>query len=339
MPVVSIVIPAYNAENYLPITIDSVLAQSFSDWELVVVDDGSQDETPLLVEAYAQRDPRITLLRQSNAGVLGKGTGTPGARNRGFLATDSMSEHVIFLDADDVWEPDALEMLVQALAEQRWSVAAHGLARYIDPDGVPFGDAKHQGRKRRAVAGWRLVEQPTDAPTTFATLVFGNQILTPGLVLMRRSALGALPPFDPLAPGIEDWDLLLRLARQGPFAFVDSVVLGYRRHPGQLSSRSRRMYRSGTYVRRKLMLSPENTTEQRALARFGEMHSCLEQLRWVGHDLAERRFTQAARHLQHSLRSVTRFGYNLATSLALQVGGLAPARQTRVLPPTGHIRS
>src|SRR5438045_3408144 len=121
---VSVVVPAFNAARFLPQTLESVLSQSVSDWELIAVDDGSTDETRRVAEDYAARDNRIVVVSQANAGVAV-------ARNRGFERSNRSHQYVLFLDADDVWEPNALELLVNALESEPSLVASHGLVRTL----------------------------------------------------------------------------------------------------------------------------------------------------------------------------------------------------------------
>jgi Glycosyltransferases involved in cell wall biogenesis len=102
-PVVSVIMPAFKAEKYISKSIESVLAQSFSDWELIVVDDGSPDDLASVVRKYAAQDARIRLISQENQGACG-------ARNRGIREADG--KYVAFLDSDDVWLPDFLQKMV-----------------------------------------------------------------------------------------------------------------------------------------------------------------------------------------------------------------------------------
>jgi len=116
---VSVVIPACNAAIHLRETIESVLVQTFTDWELVIVDDGSTDATYRVASRFARRDSRIRVVRQPNAGLSA-------ARNSGYAVTDAASRHVVFLDSDDVWTQDALEVLVAALDARPEAAAANG---------------------------------------------------------------------------------------------------------------------------------------------------------------------------------------------------------------------
>jgi len=96
LPLVSVIVPAYNAEAFIAQTLDSIISQTYQNIEILVVDDGSQDRTPEIVESFAQRDQRITLLRQANAGV---------AAARNLAIEKSNGEYIAPIDADDIWYP------------------------------------------------------------------------------------------------------------------------------------------------------------------------------------------------------------------------------------------
>ena len=102
MPAISVIVPVYQAEKLLPQCVDSVLAQTFSDWELLLIDDGSRDGSPALCDGYAARDPRVRVFHKPNGGVST-------ARNRGL--EQAAGQYIAFLDADDAFEPAALETL------------------------------------------------------------------------------------------------------------------------------------------------------------------------------------------------------------------------------------
>src|SRR5262245_22830573 len=121
MPAVSVIMPAYNAEPYLHLAIESVLRQTFTDLELVIVDDGSTDGTVAVAKAYAARDPRVLLLQQSNAG--------PGpARNTGFSA--AQGRFFAFLDSDDEWDDTFLAEHLAILQTRSDIDVVVGNARY-----------------------------------------------------------------------------------------------------------------------------------------------------------------------------------------------------------------
>jgi glycosyltransferase involved in cell wall biosynthesis len=260
-PLVSIVVPTYNSARYLASTVDSVTTQTFENWELVLIDDGSSDKTVQLSQQLAAGNPKIRA-------VAGGHGGPAVARNEGLRHTDPRSEFVIFLDSDDRWEAKALEMLLQALKDNPSCVAAHGLARATDLQDAPYeaDDLADWMRRRRAVTANGLTDVPVSEPTTFFTMLVRNWIVTPGTCLIRRSALDKVGAFDAEMSLGEDWDLNIRLARAGNLALVDRVVLSWRRHPGSLLSTSRRARWSHLIVRRRTVRSALNSPEQRRAA-------------------------------------------------------------------------
>lgn len=297
---ISIVIPTYNAEAHLGQTLDSVLAQTVADWELVLVDDGSTDGTVDVARAYADRDRRFRIVLQENRG-------TALARNRGLAEATGRSDYIVFLDHDDLWERDALETLLRELQADPEAVAASGLSRVVDERSNPTepGELEVWGRRRQGVVGGRVVPWPVHAPTTFAVLAYRNCIATPGQVLIRWEALPAAGAFDPAASPCDDWDLWLRLSQRGPIAFVDRVVLGWRRHGGNASGEWTRMSRQVAYVRRKLLSSSELSAEQRRTAYvangFWGGQVCSMRFRWARERLAQRELRAAAQQLTLAL--------------------------------------
>ena len=203
--------PAYNAEKYIAASIESVLAQTYSDWELIVVDDGSTDRTATIVQEFVKRDPRIKYVFQEN-GRLGK------ARNTGIR--NSTGTLVAFLDSDDLWMPTKLEAQTRAMAENNADVVYS--KSYVFRDGNIDNETE-------------TLKSPTgkfSGPDFVDFLVCQNQIpvLT---VLLKRSALDRVGLFEEgeAYHGCEDYDLWLRLARAG-FVFygMSDVLARYRRH-------------------------------------------------------------------------------------------------------------
>ena len=263
-PRVSIIVPAYNGEKYLGRTLDSVVAQTVTDWELIISDDGSTDETSAIAARHANDDRRIRVVTAANGGVAR-------ARNRGLGATDPGSEFVILLDQDDKWLPDALEVMMVELEARADLVSAYGLARCIDGDDapVPGDDLADLMRERLEYRGWHLTAVAPHEPTTFAALIHHNYPTTPGAQLVRRSVMDHVGPFDPdTVPG-DDWDMSLRISRFGPIGFLDRQVLEWRRHPETQSLASPGWRQAYLRVRSKTLRAPENTPEQRRLARIG----------------------------------------------------------------------
>ena len=207
---ISVIIPAYNAEKYLSETISSVQSQTYDDWELVIVNDGSKDNTATLAEGIAAQDLRVRVVHQKNAGLSG-------ARNSGLAVASAESEYVLFLDADDVLEPYSLNTLSAMLAANHAASAAHGLARYINGDSMParLNEAEEFGRTRYSVRAGRLLTHPVEDATNFSMLAYRNTVLTPGMVLLRRTALEKAGSFDIAMSPTADWDMWLRITRAG----------------------------------------------------------------------------------------------------------------------------
>jgi glycosyltransferase involved in cell wall biosynthesis len=281
--VISIVTPAYNAAKFLGDTIESVLAQTLGDWEYWIIDDGSSDHTFDIAMAYAAKDPRIHVLRQENAG-------TAMARNAGCARTDPTAPYVIFLDHDDVWKPQALQTLHDALAANPGAVGAHGMRRHVDQAGSPVGapGGTIMNWERRKMSGDHIVVMNRTEPTTFATLICDCCITTTGVVLLRRSAWNEIKRrpdadafdmyFDPVVAPADDWDAWLRLSLRGDFVFVDEVVLDWRQHGSNQSADENVTYASETKLRRKMASWPELDLSQRRMAdaRLRRTHASLE---------------------------------------------------------------
>ncbi len=126
---VSIITPCYNGEKYIGMTLDSVLAQTYKNWELIVVDDGSKDSSVDVVSEYMARDERIQLIRQKNAG-------SAAARNAGIKA--ATGRYVALLDADDIWKPEFLEAQLDFM-QQKNAACVFSAYDMIDADGRQTG--------------------------------------------------------------------------------------------------------------------------------------------------------------------------------------------------------
>lgn len=258
---ISVVIPAFDGEIHLAATLDSVIAQTEERWECVIVDDGSTDGTAEVARKYTKMDERIRLVTQRNAGPSA-------ARNNGFRHCSPSSEYVTFMDSDDVWTPDALKSLRNAIETSPDSVVgAHGLGSFTDGDGRPILPGAHEafGRRRLGLRAGSLRVLGMDEPTDFSVLINGNVLFPPGLVLARREAYERAGPFDESFRAAEDWDMLIRLSRLGDLRFLDEVLLFYRRHAGN-SGAGPDVAHQAWLVRCKAFYSTENSPEQRELA-------------------------------------------------------------------------
>jgi len=223
MPEVSVIIPTYNRADLVTLAIESVLAQTYPDFEIIVIDDGSQDDTGAVVKAYP--DPRIRYIYQDN-------TGLGGARNTGIRA--ARGRYVAFLDADDLFLPENLALQVQELQSHPEAGFAAGGHLFVDKAGQPLAERRP----------WRSYPQPD-----LETWLHGCPII-PSAVLIRREWLMRVDGFTALRPmGAEDWDLWLRLAYRGcRMAWTPHVVSAYRIHSGQMVKDGLRQKKSALAV-------------------------------------------------------------------------------------------
>jgi glycosyltransferase involved in cell wall biosynthesis len=209
MPKVSVIIPTYNSAQYVGAAVDSVLAQTFTDYETIVVDDGSTDETREVLQRYARR---ITYIYQENRE-------RSAARNAGINA--SSGKYIAFLDADDLWMPHKIERQVAVLDENPTVALCYCQASYIDPNGSPvqfLGSWIYGDRESKMVVADKSRE-----------LMLGNVVFGGGSTpMVRRSLLEEVGLFDETLSYPEDWDLWIRLSRKGPFAYIPEPLACYR---------------------------------------------------------------------------------------------------------------
>jgi len=257
-PRVSIIIPAYNADRWLAETVESVRNQTIRDWELLIVNDGSTDQTSEIATILAGKDSRIRLVTQEQLGVSA-------ARNAGVMASSRETPYVAFLDADDLWAEDALSILITSLDARPEAVGAHGLGSYIDADGAPIniGRLERWGRLRPYVVGVTHKVCTPDENTGFKSLALGGYMPI-GTQIVRRTQLEAEELFDESLRACEDWDLWVRLSLKAEFLFVDRVILKYRRH-AQSTTSDRKLVLAGHYdAATRLLESGKMNMEQRS---------------------------------------------------------------------------
>lgn len=204
---VSVVLPIYNGERFVAEAIESVLAQTYLRYEIVAVNDGSQDGSKEIVRRYLNSGP-IKYLEQANKGVAN-------ARNTGIL--HSSGEFIALLDQDDVWLPEKIEKQVAFMDTHPEVALLHARVRCIDGQGSPI-----------SCDGWIYVGEEAHGYCA-EQLLCGNRI-APLTVLIRRTCLDAVGLFNQMLAPADDWDLWLRIAVRFPLGFLDSVVGNYRVH-------------------------------------------------------------------------------------------------------------
>ncbi|UCB42549.1 MAG: glycosyltransferase [Dehalococcoidales bacterium] len=211
MPTVSVVIPTYNRAHLLPETIQSVLNQSFRDFEVLVVDDGSTDNTAEVVSTFP-----VKYFHQTNQGA-------PTARNKGMELTQS--KYIVFLDSDDALLENMLEREVEILDRYPAAGFIYGQAYLTNTEGTIFGLRKHRGKRPEIREGWEELRE----------LVFGCRIPSP-TVMVRRSCLEEVGGYDPdFQFGSQDFELWVRLAKHYAVAYIPAPLAKYRVHYDTIS--------------------------------------------------------------------------------------------------------
>ena len=209
MPKISVIIPAYNAEKTIKETIESVLSQTFSQFEIIVINDGSQDKTLEVVSHIL--DPRLKVFSYPNAGVSV-------SRNRGL--SQSAGDYVSFLDADDIWTPDKLEAQLKALQANPPAAVAYSWTNWIDESGQFLRPGGH------IIANGNVYEK----------LLLRDFVESGSNPLIRSEALAKVGGFDKSLALAADWDTWLRLAACSQFVCVPSPQILYRVSPNSMSS-------------------------------------------------------------------------------------------------------
>jgi glycosyltransferase involved in cell wall biosynthesis len=201
-PVISVVIPCYNGARFLREAIESVLTQNYPRVEVIVVNDGSTDNSAAIAAEY----PGVRCMHQRNAGVAA-------ARNTGLR--HSAGDYLVFLDADDRLLPGALKSNLDCLMKEPNCAFAFGDVQAVDVDGSPLplcSTSPHEGKEH------------------YLSLLYNNYIWTPGAVMYRRGVLNAVGGFDPRFVPADDLDLNLRITRLRQAAHNNSPVLEWRIH-------------------------------------------------------------------------------------------------------------
>jgi glycosyltransferase involved in cell wall biosynthesis len=252
---VAVIIPMFNASSTVSSTLSSVGRQSYTNIEIIVVDDGSTDNSAAIVADYATRDPRVRLIRQPNLGVAA-------ARNTGVASTTA--EYLAFVDADDLWASSKIELQMEALRDTDQNVGAvYCWYALIDASGIVL-DTSHQ---------------PTQEGFVLKRLCRTNFVGNGSSVLIKRAAFESVGGYDPSlrsrhAQGYEDLLICLRIAESYEFKLVRRHLVGYRLTDHNMSSDGQQMLRSFEII------SAEYKTRYPAYANELQAHS-IEDIHWL----------------------------------------------------------
>ena len=278
-PAVSVVVGAYNAQRYLPEMIESILDQTFRDFEIILVDDGSTDATPEIIKRYAARDGRIRPIRIQHGGIVD-------AANAGLAA--ARAELIARADSDDVALPQRFEKQVHYMAEHPECVCLGSRMLLIEPYGSPMGESVH-----------RLTHEEIEAD-----LLRGSGWAMPQPVaMMRKAAVMRIGGYRNEYLWSEDLDLFLRLSEVGRLANLPDVLVKYRNHPGSTNHRRARLQQE---LSRKCVME---TYRRRGLGVPTDLNMMLPEgrpadryLNWAWAALRARNVRGARRHALTALR-------------------------------------
>lgn len=219
-PLVSVITPTYNHEEFVETCIRSVLKQTYLNWEQLIIDDGSSDNTANIVCGF--RDPRVRFERQENQGPFELAN----TYNRALSL--AKGELIAILEGDDFWSPDKLAAQVSAFLNGD-VVLAYGEAADVDARGVEQRAKSRTTRLRRGLSHSVLSNDPVGSATRYMLLAEGRSQVSPSTVIIRRGALEQIGGFQHV-PGLPltDYPTFMELSLQGKFHYLPQT-LGYRR--------------------------------------------------------------------------------------------------------------
>lgn len=212
MPIVSVCMPVYNAEKYLASAIDSILSQTYTDFDFHIIDDGSSDGSLQILKQYARQDNRIRIISRENRGV---------GYTRNELFRQAQGEYLAIMDADDIALPERLAVQVEFLDAHKEVVCVGGGIYLID----------HKGRRIAPFI------RPPDDETIQQKALEGQLLLPQPCAMMRKTAVEQVGEYDSHFDGAEDMDLMLRLGEIGKLANIPKILLMYRVHEKSISQR------------------------------------------------------------------------------------------------------
>jgi glycosyltransferase involved in cell wall biosynthesis len=302
-PLISIIIPTYNRAKYVTRAIDAIRNQAFTEWELIVVDDGSSDETSSVVRAISELDSRVILIVQKNEGVSQ-------ARCTGMAAMNTSSKYLLFHDDDDWLVEDALTILTNGVLSHPTAPAVIGFARHCDAVGMSDETIKSCfGSKRMSVSKAGLVSFPKmETPESVATLSVWCSIATPGQVLIRRSAFEQTRGFLTECQPSDDWLLWLELASIGDLPRLCAFTLNKLEHVGAVNKNSSMMEGAEEAVRVQWLRKQGISPQERLVSLQGYLLSSLANASWAVEDFRNRNMISGIKQVYRTMKRIVRIG-------------------------------
>jgi len=205
---VSVIIPTFNRRDYITIALDSVLTQTYKDYEIIIIDDGSSDNTKEVLKPYQNR---IRYFYQQNSGI-------PATRNRGIR--EAHGEYITFLDSDDYWLPEKLELQIECFKQNPHYGMVATRCSSISPDG------RFRKKNRPGKSGWVL------------NSLFKANFIRTSSAMIRKECFERVGLFDQSLPECEEYDMWLRIAKQYPIGFINKPLTVYTDNPQGVSINS-----------------------------------------------------------------------------------------------------
>jgi glycosyltransferase involved in cell wall biosynthesis len=240
---IAVIIPCYNAQKTIQTTLESVLQQTFGQFKIYVVNDGSTDDTSIVLSKFQEKySEKIDIITQRNQGQAR-------ARNRGIQ--ESSEEYIAFIDSDDLWHPEKLEKQFSFLKANNNIGMCYTQGLEIDEQENKIGT---------------IPVNPLYKGDCFQRLILSNNIVASS-VMVRRSVLDRVGMFDTSLGACENWDLWLRISKEFLIDFLDVPLTYYRIHQNNMSQNSDKMYRNRKKVLEKHLLSSTSKSDLTHLIR------------------------------------------------------------------------
>jgi teichuronic acid biosynthesis glycosyltransferase TuaG len=255
-PKVSVIMPAFNAANTISESIESVLSQTYGNWELIVIDDGSKDTTSEIVRLYQARDSRILFE------ALNKNGGLPNARNVG--CRKASGEFIAFLDSDDLWAPDKLNQQVQFHLKNPGIEISHTGLTYFNEE------------RKFEITWWQSVSRLVKKRGILYPEICYYNFIGVLTVMVKSELLQLVGYFDTALWGLEDQDLWVRISKLNKeFGYISNVLAYYRLTPGGMSRRTGKYKRACKALNNKLLLDKnldKNLLSRNYYRKFGGIY-------------------------------------------------------------------
>ena len=271
---ISVIIPVYNGEKTIRETIDSVIKQTFDNFELIVINDGSTDSTLDIVNSI--QDSRIKVFSYDNAGQSA-------SRNWGISL--AKGEYISFIDADDLWTPDKLESQLQALQENPQAAVAYSWTDWIDEAGEPWGRGIHI----------------SESGDVYGKLLLNDFVANGSNVLIKSEALKEVGGFETSLIPAEDWDMWIRLASRYHFVVVPSPQILYRVYTSSCSGNIWKMESSSLRIIEKAFANAPSSVQHLQKETLGNRYKYLT-FKAVEHPLERKKCLAAIRFLSLAIK-------------------------------------